>query len=355
MRDFIFKHNGFSILKMSQLQPRGLMNIGNTCYINTLFQCLASCESFRYFVAVEQTNDPIIGFLGELFRNIHGEGCINPTPLLQAIQQRFNDMINVREQNDINEIYALLIDHIVTKVGRVLTDAENAHIRDIIHTHTSKEFDILRKRANMHWYQHHRKEYSKCIQIVHGQYIYQTECSACHQMNHNYEVYSNNMLSLPEEEGCMVHLMHLIEKNYRDETITEWICDKCNAGKDTFKTRAIRNWKNPQMLVYTIKRFTSSGRKIRTPVEAPFVLDISQPSVTIGPTHKQYRLCGIACHHASYMSGHYIAIICRYDAQSGKPTWYEVDDESVSIIVDDDIVRRYVREGYMYFYDTLAL
>lgn len=336
----------------SLLQPRGLVNIGNTCYMNTVLQCLASCASFYSFVASEKTDDPIVGYLGELFRNIHGEGCINPTPLLQAIQERFNNMIYVREQNDINEIYSLLIDHVVTKAGRVLTDAELSQIHDIIHTHASKEFDILRKRANTQWYEHHKKEYSAIVPIVHGQHIYQTECSSCHHMNHNYEVYSNSMLSLPEDETQHVHLVQLLEKNYRDEIISEWVCDRCKAGSDISKTRAMRNWKNPQMLVYTMKRFSSSGRKIRTPVDAPFLLDISHPSITIGPTYKKYRLCGVACHHGSYMSGHYIAIVCRYDSHTGTPTWYEVDDESVSILVDEDIVRRYIQEGYMYFYDS---
>ena len=36
--------------------PKGLNNFGNTCYLNSLTQCLLSCSSFNYIILNYETN-----------------------------------------------------------------------------------------------------------------------------------------------------------------------------------------------------------------------------------------------------------------------------------------------------------
>ena len=56
--------------------PRGLRNLGNTCYFNATLQCLSRCASLRRALRHAEDNGPVTAELGKLL----GEVCAGPAP-----------------------------------------------------------------------------------------------------------------------------------------------------------------------------------------------------------------------------------------------------------------------------------
>ena len=95
----------------------GLQNIGATCYINTLIQCLLSCTFFNNFILSNDFNDRLnnkdnmylINELQTVFKSMWIDGnFLNPVRFLKTLKLKF-DFINVNSQNDIHEILLLIL------------------------------------------------------------------------------------------------------------------------------------------------------------------------------------------------------------------------------------------------------
>ena len=108
------------INKKNEFNKRtGLQNIGATCYINTIIQCLLSCEPFRNFILSndymdrlksadsldDKNNYYLVKELESIFRSMWVDGnSLNPLRFLKTLKIKF-DFIDINTQNDIHEIY----------------------------------------------------------------------------------------------------------------------------------------------------------------------------------------------------------------------------------------------------------
>mmetsp|Transcript_36567 Transcript_36567/g.66299 ORF Transcript_36567/g.66299 Transcript_36567/m.66299 type:complete len:773 (+) Transcript_36567:75-2393(+) len=96
---------------------RGLENLGNTCYLNSVLQCLNVSNVFSDEV-IDKCNDGLAGLSASLisiFRGIRGEsvtcikaGSVSPKSLLGLIVQRF-PWYQGRQQQDAHELLRTLI------------------------------------------------------------------------------------------------------------------------------------------------------------------------------------------------------------------------------------------------------
>lgn len=322
---------------------KGIYNMGNTCYINTVFQCLGYCNVFisyvlgaRYKQYLRNSDTSILENLRDLFTNIWiNNETSRPNELLKVIYNKCNKIINIFEQNDINEFMAIIIEKISAEVNRPY-ESLNILYKDTI-------YDRQKRKMDDSWAMTHKKEYSDLTDMFFGQMISQIICGNCGKIHHNYEVVMNLMLSV---KGCE-NIEECFDKHFSEEYINnsdnskenKWKCDECNKCVKSKKT--IKLWRIPKILIVSLKRFNSSLKKITTSVSVPFQLDISK--YMIGPSScNTYNLKSIAFHMGSFQYGHYFAA-CK---NSGK--WYIFDDEVVREIenIDDAI-----SSGYVYFYE----
>ena len=99
------------------------------------------------------------------------------------------------------------------------------------------------------------------------------------------------------------------------------------------------------MLVFHIKRFDLSGRKISKFQEYPVEIDMSKyqdRSDNIDNQSTSYSLIGLTEHvGSSDYSGHYIAYTLRGNS------WYKFDDEFFKRVSEKDALKR---EAYLLFY-----
>lgn len=325
----------------------GLPNYGNTCYLNALLQCLGSCRALKTYIlnlnvppASDNDEKHVDKELLRLLMCFFSNDTSRHRELLQAMHKQFKQFIYVFEQNDINEMYSILLEYLSKACGRKLTEQEMSRVNDLI----GKRVNALSRNTDVHWYKHHKDEYSNLCGIMYGQHINQVHCQTCQSMHHNFEVFANIMVSVDETHGR--DLQQCVRSCFNDEFVGEWQCDKCKC-MNASNTKTVRNWRNPKVLTVTLKRFSAAGAKIQKKVRVPLVLDISDVSIGYAQVNAQvtYQLKAAACHHGSYTMGHYTAIVNR------EGQWYIVDDESIHAIEQEDVINRYLQECYMFFYE----
>ena len=108
----ISKYTDIIKLNNNYNKRTGLLNVGATCYINTLIQCLLSCPVFREFILSNDYYDRIddekiymIKELQSIFNSMWNEGhSLNPKRFLNTLAIKF-DYIEVNQQNDVHEIF----------------------------------------------------------------------------------------------------------------------------------------------------------------------------------------------------------------------------------------------------------
>lgn len=316
----------------------GIANAGNTCYLNTTLQCLGHCPPFiRYMLNKEHSasHPSIVSYLHQMYYELYvNKNSVVPRNLLQHIQENVK-LINVFEQNDINEFLAILIDKLNGCVGKRVNITKEALIDK--NRYSTSDYDVQRFKMDVDWYEKHSREYSALVPMFHGQSISQIVCGACGKVFHNYETYLNLMLPITNETKT---LYDCFDEYFREEAVNkdtaDWECSSCK--KKVVSQKTVKLWRNPPVLVVSLKRFANDFRKVGAPIEIPDALDLSRYSLA----HKTnvYRLQSVAYHSGSHHSGHYNAV-CRHDDR-----WYEYDDMDVRCFKEAPEHKH----GYVFFY-----
>jgi ubiquitin C-terminal hydrolase len=304
----------------------GLMNKGNTCYINTSIQCLGHCTNFLHYILsgkYERNDGNIINELRELFMElwIHDNGVI-PNRFLKYLRMNMNNIMDIFEQNDIQEFLTMFIDKLNASISQRI-DPEIA-LNQIRYMDT--HYDKLKKKLDKSWYQSMCREYSPLLDYFYGQSVNQIICGSCKKIHHNYEPFSILILPISHtQEGLIDCLKHYSTSEYLNDTTNEdsneWKCDGCNKCEKSLKT--MKFWRLPKVLTICFKRFTHDLRKNNVLINIPEEIDLTD--FVIGETIVKYELCSIACHMGSFNNGHYYAI-CR----NPNNNWFRLDDTNIT-------------------------
>lgn len=325
----------------------GLHNLGNTCYLNTILQCLGHCEVFRNFILDKQyrvrcEGDTLIDGVSQTFHTLWRENQTGaPRQLVRVMAHKLKNMMYVFEQNDISEFVGLLVDKLHQEIAFPL-------LVNPLHgmVYRNHSYDQQRKKMDEAWIEAHKKEYSPLTDLFHGQLVSQIICGGCNKIHHNYEIFLNTTLSIHGStlDDCLNHHFEDETINHEDTPKDElWVCDACKTSAPSVKTT--RLWRNPKVLMVTLKRFNANLQKINQDVEIPHVLDLSEH--TLGPTPTKYTLQSVGFHLGSYMGGHYVSV-CKLSTGE----WVLKDDESVHSLSNEQL--KDLNKGYVFFYEDLS-
>ena len=269
---------------INKMAAPGIYNIGNTCYMNTALQCLGNLKPFIDIVSRSSSHPtspqgPLCRELLRFYRD--GAAKRTPTNLASVLQAKIKS-IHIREQNDVAEFISLFLD----AVNRELASDQTAQMQSVItdQVYRRTPYDNQRRRMDIDWARLTGKEHSPIVDAFYGQYISQIDCSHCHKIWHNYEIYQSISLPLPGG-GPSPSMNQLLEAYFKDRALTEWKCDKCSKGARSDQSIAL--WRNPQVLTITLQRFdTTRGiQKNNLRVDIPAELDLS--NFTLGKTYKK--------------------------------------------------------------------
>uniref|UniRef100_A0A3B5MTY9 Ubiquitin carboxyl-terminal hydrolase 8 n=1 Tax=Xiphophorus couchianus TaxID=32473 RepID=A0A3B5MTY9_9TELE len=332
----------------------GLRNLGNTCYMNSILQCLCNtprmADYFNNNLYLEDINrSNILGHKGEvaeefgvimkaLWAGLYK--CISPRDFKSTIG-KINDQFAGYDQQDSQELLLFLMDGLHEDLNKAdnrkrYKEEENDHLDD-------------QNAANVAWNKHKLLNESIIVALFQGQFKSTVQCLTCHRKSRTFETFMYLSLPLASTSKCSLQdCLRLFSKEEKLTDNNKVFCRHCKAHRDS--TKKLEIWKVPPIVLVHLKRFSYEGRwrqKLQTSVDFPLdSLDLAQ--YVIGPKQnlRRYNLYAVSNHYGGLDGGHYTA----YCKNSLKQRWYKFDDHEVTEISSSSVKSS---AAYILFYSTL--
>jgi ubiquitin carboxyl-terminal hydrolase 8 len=330
----------------------GLRNLGNTCFMNSVVQCLVNTVPLsmffvqgQYRYAINRYNkDGTAGELSEEYGELvsalwlRGYKSLSPGYFKQSIA-KFAPQFAGTSQHDCQEFCSYLLDGLHEDLNLV-TKKEYIEHPDLDH------FNDVEAGRKM-WELHIRRNNSIVMNLFHGQLKSTLKCRTCNYESKSFDPFTFLSLSVPPRSTTTLDT--LLRQFTEAELVSgadSWMCTKCKAPREAVKT--ISAWKLPRVLIVHLKRFYYEGpfrSKLNTKVNFPLNgLTIPDPS---RPGHtRQYSLYGTANHVGDINGGHYTAY-CK-NPESGR--WNEFNDSTVTPMSESKVCSN---QAYMLFYTAM--
>uniref|UniRef100_A0A670JS51 Ubiquitin carboxyl-terminal hydrolase n=1 Tax=Podarcis muralis TaxID=64176 RepID=A0A670JS51_PODMU len=314
----------------------GLRNLGNTCYMNSVLQCLCNAPHLADYFNRNLYQDDInrsnfLGHKGEIAEEFGiivkalwtGQyRYISPKDFKFTIG-KINDQFAGYSQQDSQELLLFLMDGLHE-------DLNKADNRKRYKEENNDNLDDF-KAAELAWHKHKLLNESIIVALFQGQFKSTVQCLTCHKKSRTFEAFMHLSLPLASTSKCTLQeCLRLFSKEEKLTDNNRFHCSHCKTRRDSLKKLEI--WKLPPVLLVHLKRFSYDGRwkqKLQSSVDFPLEnLDLSQ--YVIGPKSnlKRYNLFAVSNHYGGLDGGHYTA----YCKNAAKQRWFKFDDHEVSDI-----------------------
>ncbi|XP_021918594.1 ubiquitin carboxyl-terminal hydrolase 2-like [Zootermopsis nevadensis] len=332
----------------------GLRNIGNTCFMNSVIQCLSNTKPLLEYLLgdchLSDINTSISSMKGalikafstviqELWRAESEDRVVNTTALKSQIQ-RFAPRFMGYCQQDAQEFLRYLLEGLHEDVNRVTTKPKP------ILTDVDEQLSDQQKAVES-WKRYLRMDNSKVVDIFVGQLKSTLRCTSCGHCSVTFDPFWDLSLPIPVRTG-QVRLQQCFDHFTREEVLDgdeKPTCSKCQMRRKCTKSFTIQKF--PKILVLHLKRFSPTERfrgKLNVTVDFPLNgLDLSTYAANRGQGC-MYNLYGVANHSGTTYSGHYTAY-CKHPYTA---EWHEYNDSRVTSISSRSVVSS---EAYVLFFE----
>ncbi|KAM4014429.1 LOW QUALITY PROTEIN: ubiquitin carboxyl-terminal hydrolase 21 [Anomaloglossus baeobatrachus] len=367
----------------------GLRNLGNTCFLNAVLQCLSSTQPLRDYVLRQEYRQEHSAS-GRTSQELT-EGTTRAQPLPQRYKTRpqvpltspltyyFQPSLNVitslwspeapdtanparlratfqkyvpsftgYSQQDAQEFLKFFMDRIHTEINRKCRKSPSI-LSDVRRPISVEPTDSLSddERANHMWKKYLEREDSKVVDLFVGQLRSCLSCQCCGHRSPTFEVFCDLSLPIPKKglSGGKVSLLDCLTLFTKEEELNSEnapVCDRCRQRTKSTKKLSVQRF--PRILVLHLNRFSTtrfSIKKCSVFVDFPLHrLNLKEfASEKAGsPVYNLYALCN---HSGSVHYGHYTAY-CK--DRSG---WFAYNDSRVSPITEAQVQSS---EAYVLFY-----
>lgn len=351
-----------SRLGQTSIGKTGLKNLGNSCFMNAVLQCLSACFPLaRYFTSGQWRTDVNVsnplGYHGNVakeFARVLRELSSDDNSVIAPVELR-NELGKTRpefasnEQQDAQELLNFLLDAIHEDLN---SHATRPRLREL-----TEQEEFYRETledsfvSDTEWKRHSHRNMSVVVKLFQGQLQSRLQCLKCGQTSTTYNAFSTLSLPIPAKQG-VVTLEDCVNEFVKTEDMKgddTWFCPKCQTQREASKKLSIS--KLPDVLIIHFKRFQSKGPwrdKLNTNISFPLSgLDMTNyiGQSLRGPTTVKsvYDVFGIVYHRGSMEGGHYTAMI-NPDTQRSND-WTLFDDSRVAPNNEIDN-----RASYLLFY-----
>jgi len=338
-----------------EAQPRndekgvtGLLNMRNTCYLNSVIQALRhNTELSAFFLenkhqqwVQKKPGSPkveLVNGYADLLRAlwsgskpayVRPEGflqCMHPAALAAGF-----DQFTVPMQHDSHEFLTFLLDQLHEGM------AEEVNI-EILRPAPTNPREKAITAALEAWKSLFGKNYSPLTEMIYGLMRVSLTCTKCGTCIDKWETFNCLKLPIPKTmdlSGSRPTIQSMLTEELQEEQIEGYACEKCSPERPTV-IRKCSIWRLPRMMVLSLKRFTYDGRKIHTPIQfdANEILNFQQYFSADSPEPSQtqkYECFATVDHHGVAGGGH-------YTAQTKSPltsAWHQFDDETANSIAE---------------------
>ncbi|XP_058270152.1 ubiquitin carboxyl-terminal hydrolase 2a isoform X3 [Hemibagrus wyckioides] len=334
----------------------GLKNLGNTCFMNSILQCLSNTRSLRDYCLHNshrrdlnnnnRTNTALMEEFAKLIQTMWTSStsdAVSPSEFKTQIQRYAPRFVGYNQQ-DAQEFLRFLLDGLHNEVNRV-TVRPRANTEDFDHLPDDEKGKKM-------WSKYLEREDSKIVDLFVGQLKSSLTCTECGYCSTVFDPFWDLSLPISKKGYGEVSLMDCMRLFTKEDVLDgdeKPTCYRCKARRKCTKKFTIQKF--PKILVLHLKRFSEArvrSSKLSTFVNFPmkdldlreFASDRSSSAV--------YNLYAVSNHSGTTMGGHYTAYCCNPD--SGE--WYTFNDSRVTPMSSSQVRSS---DAYVLFYERSGL
>ncbi|CAH8454935.1 unnamed protein product [Heterobilharzia americana] len=332
----------------------GLNNLGNTCFMNSILQCLSNtaplteyCLEDRYLKDINKSssmNGMLFRSYADLMKELWDPDMVNsstsPSRFKSQIQ-RFAPRFMGYSQQDSQEFLRYVLEGLHMEVNRV---QKRPH--PIKPDYEAEDRLPDNEKANLYWKRYLSMDNSEIVDLFVGQLMSTLECADCSFKSTTFDPFWDLSLPIPKKPNVnILDCLNLFTSKEELDGDDRPICSRCKTRRRCTKSFSIQKF--PNILVLHLKRF--SGERFRSkmsvmvdyPLRSLDLIGFATPSCT--QRSAQYKLYAVSNHSGNVYTGHYTASCLN--PYTGN--WYSYNDSHVHAISENSVVSA---EGYVLFY-----
>lgn len=324
-----------------------LTNLGNTCFLNSVVQCLHHTPTLYNVLKSniqDKDNEDVLLTkewlsLCDLLEN--DSQVIAPKRFLKVVQyvatkKNLEDFMSYH-QNDTSEFILFLFDSFHNALKRSV----HINIRDTA-KEDNEENTIIRMCCKM-FLDEYKDNYSEIIAEFYGIQIHRIYETNMQTLNNNPESFFILNLPIPNKANVTLNDCFDLYTNVEDLKGENQYYNETSKQKQDAK-KQIQLFSLPNFLIVCIKRFNNYLEKNRVYIDIPVEsLDLTQYTVKRTENKKYiYDLYAVCNHQGSVIGGHYTSFV-----KSGQ-YWYHLNDSECTQI--KDITSKLTNKAYCLFY-----
>lgn len=326
----------------------GLVNLGNTCFMNTIIQCLNSNldladyffdNEFKQHLNTNKIEHHLVREWVMLSSNLYKENCVSiPSSFHKTVQiialKKGRDIFGGFNQNDSQEFLQFFLEMIHNSLSREVTMSISGEPKN--------KKDKMIKESYKNWIQFFNNDYSKIIDLFYGQFYSRITCKENKKyISETYEPFSNLSLEIPNKDNVSIY--DCLDNFIQIEELEE---HRQSDDDSNHYSKQLVLWSAPKYLIIFFKRYDNNLQINRTKINFPINnLDLRKYCIGIDRNKSIYDLHAVANHSGSLRGGHYWACTKNMDNN-----WYCFNDKFVTYQKKEDIVSTNV---YCLFYKKI--
>ncbi|XP_050984475.1 ubiquitin carboxyl-terminal hydrolase 2a isoform X1 [Labeo rohita] len=334
----------------------GLRNLGNTCFMNSILQCLSNTQSLRDYCLHNshrrdlnnnsRTNTALMEEFAKLIQTMwtsSSSEAVSPSEFKTQIQRYAPRFVGYNQQ-DAQEFLRFLLDGLHNEVNRV-TIRPRGNMEDFDHLPDEEKGKKM-------WAKYLEREDSKIVDLFVGQLKSSLTCSECGYCSTVFDPFWDLSLPIAKKGYGEVSLMDCMRLFTKEDVLDgdeKPTCYRCKARRRCTKKFTVQKF--PKILVLHLKRFSEA--RVRTSKLSTFVnfpmkdLDLRE-FASDRSSSAVYNLYAVSNHSGTTMGGHYTAYCCN--PENGE--WYTYNDSRVTPMSASQVRSS---DAYVLFYERAGL